>query len=160
MTPEVIVHHPVPNELSVTLEELGYSVIEVAASTTRYARIANRELNGSERIYGPDRARAKAGLSPETEGEGCRPGLDTDRRHHPRHVNGPSKDDIVEKPATPASQVRLVSIELAAYLLGIGRTTVYDLINRGELRSTKVGRRTLLVVEDIDAFVNRKLASA
>lgn len=57
-------------------------------------------------------------------------------------------------------QVRLVSIETATKLLGIGRTTVYDLINRGELRSTKIGRRTLLAVEDIDAFVDRKLASA
>ena len=57
-------------------------------------------------------------------------------------------------------QARLVSIEVAAQLLGIGRTTVYDLVNRGELRSTKIGRRTLLAVEDIDAFVHRKLASA
>jgi excisionase family DNA binding protein len=56
--------------------------------------------------------------------------------------------------------VRLVSIETAAQLLGIGRTTVYDLLNRGELRSTKISRRTLLAVEDIDAFVDRKLASA
>lgn len=60
----------------------------------------------------------------------------------------------------PSPQVRLVSIETATQLLGIGRTTVYDLINRGELRSTKIGRRTLLAVEDIDAFVHRKLASA
>jgi excisionase family DNA binding protein len=49
---------------------------------------------------------------------------------------------------------------MAARLLGIGRTTVYDLVNRGELRSTKIGRRTLVAVEDIDAFVDRKLASA
>lgn len=60
----------------------------------------------------------------------------------------------------PSPQVRLVSIETATQVLGIGRTTVYDLINRGELRSTKIGRRTLLAVEDIDAFVHRKLASA
>jgi excisionase family DNA binding protein len=56
-------------------------------------------------------------------------------------------------------QARLVSIEIAARLLGIGRTTVYDLVNRGELRSTKIGRRTLVAVEDIDTFVDRKLAS-
>jgi len=62
-------------------------------------------------------------------------------------------------PSAPP-RARLVSIEVAAQLLGIGRTTVYDLINRGELRSTKIGRRTLLAVEDIDAFVHRKLASA
>ena len=70
------------------------------------------------------------------------------------------------EPLSPADagsripQARLVSIETATKLLGIGRTTVYDLINRGELRSTKIGRRTLLAVEDIDAFVDRKLASA
>lgn len=62
-------------------------------------------------------------------------------------------------PSAPP-RARLVSIEVAAQLLGIGRTTVYDLVNRGELRFTKIGRRTLLAVEDIDAFVDRKLASA
>ncbi|HET6873581.1 MAG TPA: helix-turn-helix domain-containing protein, partial [Acidimicrobiales bacterium] len=58
-----------------------------------------------------------------------------------------------------APRTRLVSIEVAAQLLSIGRTTVYDLVNRGELRSTKIGRRTLVSVEDIDAFVDRILAS-
>jgi excisionase family DNA binding protein len=59
-----------------------------------------------------------------------------------------------------APRIRLVSVDTAAQLLGIGRTTVYDLVNRGVLRSMKIGRRTLLPIEDIDAFVDQKLASA
>jgi len=39
------------------------------------------------------------------------------------------------------------------------RWSAERLVNRGELRSTKIGRRTLVAVEDIDAFVDRKLAS-
>lgn len=53
-----------------------------------------------------------------------------------------------------------MSVDTAAQLLGVGRTTVYDLLNRGALRSMKIGRRTLLPIEDLDAFVDRKLASA
>lgn len=79
-----------------------------------------------------------------------------------RQLN-PERRSVPEQPdrtAGSAPRARLVSIEVAAQLLGIGRTTVYDLVNRGELRATKIGRRTLLAVEDIDVFVDRKLASA
>lgn len=81
-------------------------------------------------------------------------------RQHDSQRNGSARDSDSDDSVSTGPHVRLVSIELAAELLGIGRTTVYDLVNRGELRSTKIGRRTLLAVDDIDAFVDRKLASA
>ena len=43
-----------------------------------------------------------------------------------------------------AGPERLLSIPEAAEALGIGRTAVYDLIGRGELRTLKVGRRRLV----------------
>jgi excisionase family DNA binding protein len=82
------------------------------------------------------------------------------RDPHDKQTNGRTTGGETHGSVSEAPPVRLVSIEKAAHLLGIGRTTVYDLINRGEVRSTKIGRRTLLSVEDINAFVDRKLASA
>ena len=100
-------------------------------------------------------------LSPRADGTHA-------RAARPMLTGGPDRGQRTVQPGDPqpaspmgaTPQARLVSIEVAAQLLGIGRTTVYDLVNRGELRSTKIGRRTLLAVEDIDAFVHRKLASA
>ena len=39
---------------------------------------------------------------------------------------------------------RLLSIDLAADALGIGRSATYDLLGAGRLRSVKVGRRRLV----------------
>lgn len=77
----------------------------------------------------------------------------------PTHEKNNPVRNKTDNAGSTAPRTRLVSIEVAAQLLSIGRTTVYDLVNRGELRSTKIGRRTLVSVEDIDAFVDRILAS-
>jgi excisionase family DNA binding protein len=42
--------------------------------------------------------------------------------------------------------------------LGVGRSTIYELIASGELRTLKIGRRTLITVESQDALVARRLA--
>ena len=83
------------------------------------------------------------------------PAIDTQPEVIGDEAEAPTDASIV---ATP--QVRLVSVDAAAQLLGVGRTTVYDLINRGALPSMKIGRRTLLPIDGIDAFVGQKLASA
>ena len=36
MMPEVIVHHPIPNDLETVLRSLGYSPIETAEARTRF----------------------------------------------------------------------------------------------------------------------------
>jgi len=51
---------------------------------------------------------------------------------------------------------RLVSIPNArAELGGIGNTTIYDLINKGELQKVNIGRRSFVVAESLDALVDR-----
>lgn len=45
-----------------------------------------------------------------------------------------------------------VSIPCAGEMLSIGRTSVYDLIKRGDLKSIKIGRRRLVLVDSIRAL--------
>lgn len=49
----------------------------------------------------------------------------------------------------------LVEISAASDVLGVGRSTVYVLISRGELRTVKIGRRSLITAESLRAFVDR-----
>ena len=48
---------------------------------------------------------------------------------------------------------RLLSIEEARSVLGIGRAKIYREINAGRLRVLKSGRRTLVRPEDVEAWV-------
>lgn len=43
-------------------------------------------------------------------------------------------------------------------LLGIGRTSIYRLINEGCLNRVKVGATTLIPAEDIEALLRRRAA--
>ncbi|MFD0311297.1 helix-turn-helix domain-containing protein [Streptomyces sp. NPDC127119] len=58
----------------------------------------------------------------------------------------------VTEAAVPALP-RLCSVEVAAELLGIGRTATYDEIRLGRLRTVRRGRRRLVPVEWIDEYV-------
>lgn len=49
----------------------------------------------------------------------------------------------------------LVGVEDAAKRLSVGRSLVKQLITSGELRSIKLGRRRLVAVTDVAAFVER-----
>jgi excisionase family DNA binding protein len=40
-----------------------------------------------------------------------------------------------------------------AKVVGLGRTTVYELIRRGEIRSIKIGRRRLIPAEEVDRLL-------
>lgn len=48
-----------------------------------------------------------------------------------------------------------LSVDETARVLSIGRTTLYGLVKTGEIRATKIGRKTLFLKADIDAFLNR-----
>ena len=47
----------------------------------------------------------------------------------------------------------LFAITEAAVILGIGRTNVYALLKRGELRSVKIGGRRLIPRQALEDFV-------
>ncbi len=47
-----------------------------------------------------------------------------------------------------------VSINDAARALGLGRTSIYSLINDGKLEARKLGRRTLVTTESIRALID------
>ena len=48
-----------------------------------------------------------------------------------------------------------VTVAGARNALGIGTTKIYELINEGELRTVKLGRRTLIRTESIHALVDK-----
>lgn len=65
-----------------------------------------------------------------------------------------------EAAAIPRAPDRLLSInETCEALGGIGRSLVYDLITRGELRTIKVGKRRLCPAAAIADYIERAAAS-
>lgn len=50
---------------------------------------------------------------------------------------------------------KLLPINDAARLLGVGRTTLYELIGNGELESVHLGHRHLVVYESAEQLVER-----
>jgi excisionase family DNA binding protein len=53
---------------------------------------------------------------------------------------------------------RTLSISEAARTLSIGRTKIYELLKNDEMRTIRVGRRRLILANDVDAFVERALS--
>lgn len=60
----------------------------------------------------------------------------------------------------PSVDRRLLSIKSAADRLDVGRTTIYELIKRQELRKVNIGRRGLITSDSIDAYIERLTASS
>lgn len=52
----------------------------------------------------------------------------------------------------------LLTVEQCAELLGLGRTTTYQLVLGGRIGSVKVGRRRLVPRKAVEAFVDSLLA--
>ena len=46
----------------------------------------------------------------------------------------------------------MISVNDAAASLGIGRTKTYDLINCGQLKTVKIGRRNLVTTASVQAL--------
>ncbi|MFB6624272.1 DNA-binding protein [Streptomyces sp. NPDC056374] len=63
-----------------------------------------------------------------------------------------SPDPAPEPIATPLTR-RLHRVEDAAYVLGFERTTAWQEIRLGRLRTVRVGRRRLVPTEYIDDYV-------
>lgn len=47
-----------------------------------------------------------------------------------------------------------LSIQEAKTMLGIGTTKFYQLINSGELRAHKIGKRTIVLRSDLEEFIS------
>lgn len=60
--------------------------------------------------------------------------------------------DLVERPATEALSV---SVDEAARLLGVGRSTMFALLDAGDVRSVKVGARRLIPRRALEEFLAR-----
>jgi excisionase family DNA binding protein len=57
--------------------------------------------------------------------------------------------------STQSDDHRVVhSIDEAAALIGIGRDGVYRAINERRLRARKIGKRTLILAADLQAFLD------
>ena len=55
---------------------------------------------------------------------------------------------------------RLLSIPKARHVLGdIGQTTLYELINRGDIIKVNIGRRGFVTEESLDAYIDRLSAT-
>jgi excisionase family DNA binding protein len=69
----------------------------------------------------------------------------------------PTKSSIVtvHHPQTRGAKAmpRLLSIKEATFQLGVSRTTTYELIAAGKLKTVKIGRRRFVTVEAIEEFI-------
>jgi excisionase family DNA binding protein len=63
-------------------------------------------------------------------------------------VHRPSK-------GAPSTPPLAHSITAACHQLGVGRTKVYELINRGDLETAKVDRRRLVTHRSLEALLER-----
>lgn len=48
-----------------------------------------------------------------------------------------------------------MSIEQASQATGLGRTKLYEAINSGELMARKYGKRTIILIHDLEQFIQR-----
>tara|TARA_R110000824_G_C15186648_1_gene674342 strand:+ start:1123 stop:1293 length:171 start_codon:yes stop_codon:yes gene_type:complete len=52
-------------------------------------------------------------------------------------------------------QRKTYKVNEVARILGLGRTTIYKLIEQGELRRIKIGASTLIAADSVDALLLR-----
>lgn len=53
---------------------------------------------------------------------------------------------------------KLVSVQQACAILGIGRTKLYSLINDDALQTVRLGRRRLVIEESVAALIDKLIA--
>ncbi len=47
-----------------------------------------------------------------------------------------------------------LSVEEVCAATGLGRTKIYQLANSGKLKARKIGKRTIVLKNDLEAFLN------
>ena len=71
----------------------------------------------------------------------------------------PILDDQSDAYSGICGRTLLLTVEEAASLLRLGRTSTYELVMRGQIQSVRIGRRRLVVREGLDRYVSQLLAS-
>jgi excisionase family DNA binding protein len=61
-----------------------------------------------------------------------------------------------KKPTAVQGERLSVGVEEAAEMLGVGRSSVFTLVKDGALKSFKVGKRRLIAVAELQAFLERQ----
>lgn len=56
--------------------------------------------------------------------------------------------------------ITLNTVQDAMARLGVGRSTVYEMINRGDLDTVHIGRRVLVPSDSIAEYIDRNRVSA
>jgi excisionase family DNA binding protein len=74
--------------------------------------------------------------------------------HRSQHLNGP--DSLRSETVLPVMPL-LLTVKQAADLLGMGRSTVYELIDAGELRSVKRGASRRIPLKAIHEYIDSLL---
>jgi len=62
---------------------------------------------------------------------------------------------VVPPPAPNPLKKVFHSVEEAAEILSLGRTTVFALIKEGQIHSVKIGKRRLVAATELDAYAIR-----
>nr|WP_314465284.1 helix-turn-helix domain-containing protein [uncultured Novosphingobium sp.] len=68
-------------------------------------------------------------------------------------MNTPCVDGDVKMP-------RCYTVDEVKQATTLGRTAIYDFIAKGELKSFKLGKRTVVHADDLEAFINAKRNAA
>ncbi|MBX7540326.1 helix-turn-helix domain-containing protein [Qipengyuania sp. GH29] len=99
-----------------------------------------------------DRLIKKLPLVSPSVGEGDRPRL--------LKLDSSQLNEIAEQVARrieraqPNTTAKLLSINDACAILGLGRTSVYRMIKDGALQARRIGRRTLILREELEAILD------
>jgi len=81
-------------------------------------------------------------------------------RNTRRLANRDRKDCEVPNTEIRTSEAMLFTVEEAADILGIGRTTIYKLLNSGDLLGVKIGRARRVPRSELDRYVAARLTMA
>lgn len=49
-----------------------------------------------------------------------------------------------------------VGVDESARLIGVARSMMYEILASGDLQSFKIGRRRLILVKDLEVFIDRQ----
>jgi len=72
-----------------------------------------------------------------------------------RHDGGTSGRSAGGAAGSDALVPRLITVAVAARLLGVGRTTIYELIARGDIDTVHIGRSARVPVCSLDLFISK-----